>query len=478
MAFRHTYNNTYDPIHCAFYDYHPCPTLLLAAGSNFFIKKIEFFSSAEDAEQSRNGTVIDLSSKKAAKSTLFLDQDPPTGLFGSYEFDDDEHALSLKQSDSNGHMADFGSRVKFPLRMKNTHILTNDQSFVTITYKTNIRADSMKICLMAENFRGKCLTLEPDVSASGGEYITTKPVNIHVFDQQQDDFFVRLLTKRNKASDFTNGILLYLAPGDNSMAHAHPQIELLYNKGDTITVFVHTLKCTMKHGDIIIVPSMCAHSIASKENTVSLCSIKFQPEYLYAYGVPHNTMRNFIASWQEQVRYSPLFKAEELREIGLDKIIEELILNLKSTALTKHIKTHAKLLTIFSIMMERFNSDITEQFNTNAMTAPFERVIQEAQRNLSDFTVSDAAKCCNLSFNYFCSRFKKAYGMSFSAYLYYLRMNEAKRLLLTTEMSITDIAMATGFTDASYFIKKFKLTYNLTPHQFRHSTQYVDEYST
>ena len=468
------YNATYDPVHCTFYNYHPGSSMRFDDDTHFFIKKIEFYMSAEDAKLDRNGTVIDLSSGSAAKRTLFLDQDTYAGLFGCSEFDSQELALSMKQSGANGHMADYGSRVKFSLRMKSPDILKRGQSYMTVTYKTNIKATSAKISLMLENYRGNRIILEPDILDSKGKYVKTKPINIHVFDDPKQDYFGRLTTLRHRNSDFTNGVLLFLAPSKDTGGHAHPQIELLCNQGDPITVFVHSTKCTMNRGDVIIIPSMCAHSIIYENNSHAPCSIKFQPEYLHAYGVPQNAMRSFIAAWQEQTRHDPLITAKELHELGLDKTFEELIHILNSPSFVHYIHVHAKLLTIFTMLLERYNTANTVMFNNGTLSTPFDRVIEEAQKKLSDFTVSDAAKFCNLSFNYFCTSFKKAYGMSFSAYLLSLRLNEAKRLLLTTEMSITDVAMTTGFTDASYFIKKFKLAYNLTPNQFRSNMQYTD----
>lgn len=471
MPYRGEHKPTYDTIHCTITDHHPSSQAFFDVGTLFYIKQIEFFKSTADAVLSENGTVIDLSSKKAAERTLFLDTDTPEGLFGVSEFDSKENALSLKRSDSDGAMADYGSRVKFSLRMKSPSILPPDHHYMVITYKTNIKVTPPRISLFAENFRGNRIILEPDVSASNGEYVRTKPINIHVFEQPGLDFFSRLCRKRHHDSQFTHGILLYVAPSDESGAHAHHQIELLYNKGETVTVYVHDQKCIMECGDVVIVPSMCAHHVAESPASATLYSIKFQSEYLYAYGVPHHTMYSFINSWQEQIRQRPLITAEELRECELDKPIEELIILLRSSSLGHYIKIHAKLLSIFSIMLERDDVEKKEGALPNALTASFERVIEEAQKRICNFTASDAAKICNLSYNYFCSSFKKAYGMSFQSYLLSLRLNESTRLLLTTDMSITDIAMLAGFTDASYFIMKFKQAYKITPHQFRNSMQ-------
>ncbi len=68
--------------------------------------------------------------------------------------------------------------------------------------------------------------------------------------------------------------------------------------------------------------------------------------------------------------------------------------------------------------------------------------------------------------------FRKAVGVSPTQYIMQIRLKEAKKLLLNTNQSIADIAVATGFNDANYFIKCFKTYHNTTPLKFRSQYQY------
>jgi AraC-like DNA-binding protein len=58
-------------------------------------------------------------------------------------------------------------------------------------------------------------------------------------------------------------------------------------------------------------------------------------------------------------------------------------------------------------------------------------------------------------------------GKTFTNYLNYIRITEAEKLLLTTEMTMTEIAQETGFSSSSYFIQQFKQYKNISPSQFR-----------
>jgi len=58
-------------------------------------------------------------------------------------------------------------------------------------------------------------------------------------------------------------------------------------------------------------------------------------------------------------------------------------------------------------------------------------------------------------------------GVTFREHLNRVRIEESKHLLLTTEDSLADIAVAVGFPDQSYYCKVFKKLMGLPPGKFR-----------
>ncbi len=64
---------------------------------------------------------------------------------------------------------------------------------------------------------------------------------------------------------------------------------------------------------------------------------------------------------------------------------------------------------------------------------------------------------------------KETTGKTALQNIHYLRIQEARRLLETSEMSCADIAYETGFGDQSYFIKKFRKWMGITPAKYRKS---------
>ncbi len=78
----------------------------------------------------------------------------------------------------------------------------------------------------------------------------------------------------------------------------------------------------------------------------------------------------------------------------------------------------------------------------------------------------------NMNTSYLGQIFAKEIGCSFSDYINKVKNEKAKEMLLNTNMKINDIAKSIGFEDTSYFYKKFKGYFGISPHEMRNSKKY------
>ncbi len=77
------------------------------------------------------------------------------------------------------------------------------------------------------------------------------------------------------------------------------------------------------------------------------------------------------------------------------------------------------------------------------------------------------AEYISKSYNYVSKLFNDIFGMTFVHYLTNLRLEKAKQLLKTTDLTVEQIAIKTGYSSANQFIKTFKKYYDQTPGQYR-----------
>lgn len=68
---------------------------------------------------------------------------------------------------------------------------------------------------------------------------------------------------------------------------------------------------------------------------------------------------------------------------------------------------------------------------------------------------------------YFCRKFHSTTGATVLEYLNNLRLTKVHNLLLSTKMSIDEIAVSTGFSSAVNLTRAFKKVYGNSPRDFR-----------
>lgn len=84
-----------------------------------------------------------------------------------------------------------------------------------------------------------------------------------------------------------------------------------------------------------------------------------------------------------------------------------------------------------------------------------------------DLSLNDVADVVHVSPSYLSRVFSRELGVPFKKYLIDLRLDQAKRLLLSTNKLIGEVALAVGYQDTSYFCRIFKQREGCSPNQFR-----------
>lgn len=84
-----------------------------------------------------------------------------------------------------------------------------------------------------------------------------------------------------------------------------------------------------------------------------------------------------------------------------------------------------------------------------------------------NLSLEEIAGAAQLSYAYGSSIFKKETGMTITSYLTQVRMEEAKRLIRETNLTINEIAYKVGYTDTRYFSKLFIKAVGIKPVDYR-----------
>lgn len=118
-----------------------------------------------------------------------------------------------------------------------------------------------------------------------------------------------------------------------------------------------------------------------------------------------------------------------------------------------------------SLFQQRIKEDTAENEPEERVIVGITKYLQEHLKE--EVSLSTLAEKFHLNAQYISQLFKNEIGVGFLSYLTNIRMEKAKKLLITTSRPITEIAEQTGFNDYRVFTKAFKKSENITPSQYR-----------
>ena len=117
-------------------------------------------------------------------------------------------------------------------------------------------------------------------------------------------------------------------------------------------------------------------------------------------------------------------------------------------------------------LFERRVAETTEpQAQEERTITGITRYVQEHMSE--DVSLGVLAEEFHLNPQYISQLFKSEIGVGFLAYLTGIRMERAKKLLLTTDLPVADVAEQSGYGDYRVFTKVFKKNEGVTPSQYR-----------
>lgn len=261
-------------------------------------------------------------------------------------------------------------------------------------------------------------------------------------------------------------------------SHSHSQCELYYLISGMCTMLVGKTNYILTPGMILIIPPNVPHKTTYSSDTISeRLTVEFAPEYI------SDITEEFGSIWMERFFYnSPIYLPQDSRS-HIEYMFATLMEDKRPTvSLSPEDSIWLKQEDIFSDCVRKlhFQELIIELLrrNTHANYVTAEGIpisdiaVAEALRYIDanynePLTLEGIADMCQLNSSYFSSKFKSVNGVGFKEYLNNVRIIHAEKLLLETDMSITEIAMKCGYETSNYFGDVFRRINNCSPSQFR-----------
>ena len=125
-----------------------------------------------------------------------------------------------------------------------------------------------------------------------------------------------------------------------------------------------------------------------------------------------------------------------------------------------------------SVITSRLVKNASEKLDAVKKEREFSRPVREATkfiRNnfMENLTLANVADHVHLNASYLSMLFKKETGQNYMAFLTDARIDEAKKLLKDSSMSVAEICYAVGYTDKKHFSRLFIKNVGIRPTAYR-----------
>ena len=251
--------------------------------------------------------------------------------------------------------------------------------------------------------------------------------------------------------------------------HSHKYLQIIYVLDGVIDLTLSFSKYRLNKGDVFVVHYGDLHSLTGEKNKnqvilLDINSDYFKKEYpdienrffvsylMQSCDVNNrcNEITNLIEEIVVHFANEKAGRAEKSAELTR-RCIDSFYANFLGFSLNKEDKTFESKISARPYQMHRISNVIAaiyENYNTK-------------------LTLEDVASSLHIDKFYLSHLIKGLTGESFQNLLGMARVEYSEELLLATNMSIYEIALAVGFSNVAYYEKHFVKWYDLTPEVYR-----------
>ena len=239
--------------------------------------------------------------------------------------------------------------------------------------------------------------------------------------------------------------------------HFHKSFELIFQQKGEMRATVDQKEYHLRAGDCLLIPSFVNHSLDVREGNDCIVVV-FSPRYAEsAAALFHNNESAdfFMRLDDSTARFLLENLASASEECGIEGALK---LQKPSLFCLK-----ACLYAIFDTFIKQ--NPLQKKPTDSVLT---ERLIEYLEGHYTaDLTLADVAQQLGYSYDYLSRVFNQTFHMNFKTIVNQYRCEHAMHLLCTTQNTLADIAIDSGFQSIRSFNRVFFDTVGLTPTDFR-----------
>lgn len=240
--------------------------------------------------------------------------------------------------------------------------------------------------------------------------------------------------------------------------HWHKSTEILYCVYGSLNVWLNGKLQRLVEGEVMFINENIVHSSQSPSKN-----------HVIVMQIPEDTMQSLSLSKYGNEIIVDLVRVKD--EI-ISASINEIFLGSSNPTWVNLLRIQVRLYELFTYIFDQYSITVNkeEALSTQKYLDRLNLVTAYIKDNSQyDLSLEEIAEKFDLTPHYFARFFKKYMGSTFLEYLTRVRLDQAFKLLLSTDMTISDISYDCGFKNPKSFYSSFKKYYKTTPSMYKKS---------
>lgn len=254
--------------------------------------------------------------------------------------------------------------------------------------------------------------------------------------------------------------------------HWHDEVEIIYVRKGPLMVEIDGQKFIGDDGAVYIVSPGVLHMMAAPETPVDYFTFLFPMEFISFQTKDALEDEVFFPLRNHTRGFRPDVANRNL--LGkLIPILDELAAENGKMGTHRQIQVRIRLLQVVDLLVEY---DQLEAKTGRASGGLEKEILIYIQDNYHEhISLAELSEHFHLSEKYMSRFFSERFHMTLTQYVNYVRLKYARHLLESTDLSVTEIAMKSGYPNVSYFIRKFSAAVGEPPLRYRNGKAVKDQ---
>jgi len=254
-------------------------------------------------------------------------------------------------------------------------------------------------------------------------------------------------------------------------SHCHDGIEINYMYSGNCHQIINNKEYILTKGQILFLNSNTIHKILPLGIDDILLNININTDYLISNFLNHFSCdsiltRFFINSLTDSIRQDTFLFFQSEKNENLHYYLSNLLCEWYSPSIVTQDIMENLLSLIMCELVIVYKNNYTNKINPLESTQilPILRYIEE---NYQICSLTQTASFFNLNANYLSNLLKKHTGFTYLELVQQKKLSVSEQLLISSNLSVSEIAHLVGYENINFFYKKFKQKNSCSPNDYR-----------